>query len=109
MITSDIDIIHLNIGGTHKITTTRNTLCKIENTGLFSIFKNKEKINLPKQNEFYFIDRDGKIFMLLLSYLRNMKIPFFESKYDEVLFYEELEYWGFSFNNNSKFNNNIFR
>ena len=40
--------------------------------------------------------------MYLLSYLRNMKIPCFESKDEEILFFEELEYWGFTLNNNSK-------
>jgi hypothetical protein len=49
--------------------------------------------SLSMHNGRVFIDRDGEIFCQVISYLRTGKIPIFDSKTRENLFYEELDYW----------------
>lgn len=96
------DIISLNIGGTHKITTLRKTLCKYENSGLCALFKSKE-ILLPNHKGSYFIDRDGNMFSNILYFLRNDKLPYFSSSDEELLFQEELDFWGIKSENAGKY------
>lgn len=100
------DIINLDIGGTHKIATSRKTLCKYKDSALCAMFINNN-IELPSHGGNYFIDRDGETFMKLISFLRNDELPYFESKSDEILFYEELEYWVISRENYGKSYNQI--
>jgi len=85
------DIIELNVGGTHKLAIAKATLCKVENSGLSTMFNGKHKLKTHKGQ--FFIDRDGEIFSKVLSYLRNDKIPLFKDEAEETLFYEELNYW----------------
>lgn len=85
-------IINLDIGGTHKITTSRKTLCKYKDSALSAMFSNNN-VELQSHGGNFFIDRDGETFMKVISFLRNDEIPYFDSKADEILFYEELEYW----------------
>jgi hypothetical protein len=40
-----------------------------------------------------FIDRDGEAFCQVIQFLRNGKIPIFDSKIKENAFIDELEYW----------------
>jgi len=84
------DIIELNIGGT-LVATTRNVLCKYENSALAAMLNGKHKMKMHKGR--LFIDREGETFCMVLSYLRNNKIPQFSSKSQENLFFEELDYW----------------
>jgi len=104
MICLDSDIINLDIGGTHKITTTKKTLCKKETSGLAAMFSNPDKY-LPKHNGNFFVDRDGDIFVKVIEYLRNNKTPYFPNNESEILFKEELEFWGI--NQDNKGNKNL--
>jgi len=90
------EVIEMNIGGTHMIATTKETLCKVQHSALAAMFNGKHKLRTHKER--VFIDRDGDAFCMMLSYLRSNKIPPFESKAEENLFYEELDYWRISLN-----------
>lgn len=94
------EIIEMNIGGTHMIATTKDTLCKDNNSTLAAMFNGKHKLKTLEGR--VFIDRDGDAFCMLLSYLRNNKLPLFESKAQENIFYEELDYWGVSLDSGSR-------
>jgi hypothetical protein len=85
------DIIRLNVGGTHKITTTKATISRAEGSSLAAMFNGRHKLQMHKGR--VFIDRDGTSFTLLLTYLRNGRLPSFTSKIQENAFYEELDYW----------------
>lgn len=85
------DIIEINVGGTHKLAVSRNIMCKAENSALSAMFSGRHKLQEHKGR--VFIDRDGQTFTLVVSFLRNGKIPIFSSKSEETSFYEELEYW----------------
>ena len=87
----DDEIIDLNIGGTKKISTNKRNLIKFPNSALAKMFSGRHI--LPKINDRIFIDRDGKTFLLLLSYLRNDKLPNFEDEKTKENFFEELDYW----------------
>ena len=63
------DILDLDIGGTHHVTTTKKTLVKFENSVLAAMFSGRHQ--LPKHNNRFFIDRDGVSFMNMLNYLRT--------------------------------------
>jgi hypothetical protein len=69
------DVIDLNIGGTHNVTTTRNTLTQIKDSSLAAMFSGRH--NITKHNGRYFIDRDGEAFANMLSFLRSGKVPIF--------------------------------
>ena len=47
-----------------------------------------------------FLDRDGETFLSVLQFLRNKKIPLFDNKIKENAFYEELDYWQISLDDN---------
>ena len=101
------DIIDLDVGGTHKITTTKRTLTKFEGSVLEAMFSGRHE--LPRHNGKIFIDRDGKAFSDVISYLRSGLKPPFKDENDgsldlihfrgriicqrEKQFYRELEYW----------------
>ena len=70
------DIIDLNIGGTHMLTTTKNTLCKYPSSTLALLFSGNH--SLQKYKGRYFIDRDGETFLKLMLYLilKQMKKKF---------------------------------
>lgn len=69
------DIIDLNIGGTHLITTSRSTLCQVKDSSLAAMFSGRHK--LTKHKDRVFIDRDGDAFCAMLSFLRTGKVPIF--------------------------------
>jgi predicted ATPase len=85
------NIIDLDIGGTHKITTTKSTLCSVSNSTLAAMFSGRHRVNM--HNGRVFIDRDGEAFCMMINFLRSCKIPMFDSKTKETAFYEELDYW----------------
>ena len=58
------DIIDLDIGGSYKITTTKQTLQKYPNSLLSLLFGDTSKLQI--HNNRIFIDRDGLSFMNLL-------------------------------------------
>lgn len=91
-------IIDLDIGGTHKITTTRSTLSNARDSTLAAMFSGRHKLSM--HNGRVFIDRDGETFCLVIQYLRNGKLPLFDNKLKENAFYEELDYWQISLDHN---------
>lgn len=97
------EIVDLDIGGTHRVTTSKKTLCKFPNSSLAALFSGRHKLQV--HNSRYFIDREGEIFMLVIEYLRNGKLPFFLNKNDENKFFEELDYWNISSSHLSNKNN----
>jgi len=84
-------IYQLDIGGTHKIAVSKNTLCKYPDSALAAMFNGKHKLNMHKGR--IFIDRDGEAFCSMISYLRNSRICLPNSEVQEEAFYEELNYW----------------
>jgi hypothetical protein len=54
------DIIDLDIGGTHKMTTLRSTLCSAPDSSLAMMFSGRHKLNTHKGR--VFIDREGETF-----------------------------------------------
>lgn len=105
-------IVKLNVGG-KKFVTYKKNFDKYPDSSLSVFISKKEKMlkniglnskNRDKhgkevekksiKNDFYFIDRDPQIFQYVISFLRNDKLPIFMASSDEILFYEELEYWG---------------
>lgn len=85
------DIIDLNIGGTHKITTSKQTLTSVKDSSLAAMFSGRYPVS--KHNGRVFIDRDGEAFCLMLSFLRTGKVPLFNTQAQEHAFYDELDYW----------------
>jgi len=85
------NIIDLDIGGTHKLTTTRSTLCSARDSALAAMFSGRHQLSI--HNGRVFIDRDGEAFSQVVQYLRNGKLPLFESKLKESAFFDELDYW----------------
>lgn len=85
------DIIELNIGGTHVVTTSRSTLTKYHTSLLASMFSSYNK--LPTYKGKVFIDRDGEPFYKMIYYLRTGLMPILTSKAQEQAFRDELDYW----------------
>lgn len=67
LVNNENDVIDLDIGGTHKLTTTRKTLTKFKNSGLSLMFSGKHE--LKRHNGCVFIDRDGFVFNNLIYFL----------------------------------------
>lgn len=55
------------------------------------MFSGRHKLSF--HNGRVFLDRDGEIFCSVIQFLRNGKLPIFDSKIKEISFYEELDYW----------------
>ena len=94
------DILDLNIGGTHQITTSRNTLIKYKNSALATLFSGEKE--LPKYNGKIFIDRDGESFINLINFLRTGKFPVLKNDIEESKFFTELEFWKIPLSDGSK-------
>lgn len=104
MKTDTSDIIELNIGGTHPLTTSRSTLTKYHASLLASMFTSCNKLSMLKGK--VFIDRDGEPFTKMINYLRTGLIPIFSSKVQEQAFKNELEYWQIPLGNSGNPSNN---
>ena len=85
------DILELNIGGTHQITTTRGTLIKYKNSALAVLFSGLHP--LPMIGDKIFIDREGEQFIDLVNFLRTGKFPIVKDKDEENKFKDELDFW----------------
>ena len=85
------DILELNIGGTHQITTTRGTLIKYKNSALAVFFSGLHP--LPMIGDKIFIDREGEQFINLVNFLRTGKFPIVKDKEEENKFKDELDFW----------------
>ncbi|XP_053670777.1 SH3KBP1-binding protein 1 [Anopheles nili] len=66
------DIVHLNVGGT-KFSTSRQTLTWVPDT-FFTSLLNGRISSLRDETDAIFIDRDPKLFSLILNYLRTKEI-----------------------------------
>ncbi|RIA90695.1 BTB/POZ protein, partial [Glomus cerebriforme] len=80
-ITSTEQTIILNVGGI-KYETRRSTLTAYPDTFLGTMFANRNLSLLhPKNENEYFIDRDGNLFRYVMQYYRTGKIylPYFNS------------------------------
>ena len=88
---SENDILELNIGGTHEITTTRATLTKFKNSALAVFFSGQSPT--PMLDDKIFIDRDGEQFINLVNFLRTGKFPIMKNKEEENKFKDELNFW----------------
>jgi hypothetical protein len=95
------DIIELDIGGTHRVTTTRNTLCKYKYSGLAAMFSGRHAMQYNK-DQVCFMDRDGDPFCKLISFLRTSQLPVITDKKQEHLFREEMIYWQIPFDGNEE-------
>ena len=94
------DILELNIGGTHSITTTRGTLIKYKNSALAVFFSGMHP--LPMVGGKIFIDREGEQFINLVNFLRTGKYPIVKDKEEENKFKDELDFWKISIQERSK-------
>ena len=71
---NDDDLIDLNVGGT-KLTTTRSTLCQVQDSLLASMFSGRWEDNIKRdKNGAVFFDFNPQYFILILDYLRAKKI-----------------------------------
>lgn len=70
------NIIELNVGGRHFITTL-TTLLKDPDSMLSSMFSGRHRIETDREGR-YFVDRDGEIFHIILEYLRNDELSLTE-------------------------------
>ena len=90
-------IVHLNVGGTHNLSTSLQVLKSVQNSGLSAMFSGRHKLpTLESDESRVFIDRDGETFSDVINYLRNSKreMPFFESENKAKIFSQELDFWG---------------
>ena len=71
---NDDDLIDLNVGGT-KLTTTRSTLCQLQDSLLASMFSGRWEDNIRRDKDgAVFFDFNPQHFILILDYLRVKKI-----------------------------------
>ena len=71
---NDDDLIDLNIGGT-KLTTTRSTLCQVQDSLLAAMFSGRWEDNIKRDKDgAVFFDFNPQHFILILDYLRVKKI-----------------------------------
>lgn len=90
-----MEVIEMNVGGTHKLSANRSVLTKYQNSLLAALFFSGN--NLSKIDGRVYIDRDGEPFSQLISYLRSGKPPMFSSEIQEAVFQNELKYWQIPF------------
>ena len=94
------DILELNIGGTHQITTTRGTLIKHKNSA--SAAPPSGSHPLPMIGDKIFIDREGEQFIDLVNFLRTGKFPIVKDKDEENKFKDEIDFWKITIPEKSK-------
>jgi hypothetical protein len=87
------EIVCLNVGG-QRISTTRQTLTSIPDT-FFTALLSGRIPSLKDSNGAIFIDRDPKIFNLILSYMRTRLLPSFDDR-DFDSFRHEAEFYSIS-------------
>ncbi|KAK2953111.1 putative BTB/POZ domain containing protein [Blattamonas nauphoetae] len=91
----DDQIVDLNVGGV-VFTTKLETLQKFEGSMLSSMFSGSHLLARDRHGRI-FIDRNPKIFELLLDYMRTGNLPLsFHSPADEKAFQIELDYFALS-------------
>ena len=94
-----MNIIDLDIGGTIKISTTKETLMKFPESSLAKFIEPFDTNNISNNTNFnlhngrIFIDRDGPTFLNVINYLRNGTFPSFKTDKEKLLFDDELDFW----------------
>ena len=63
-------IVDLDIGGTHKVSTTLSTLTSVSDSALAAMFSGRHKLTVHKDR--VFVDREGESFVNMLNYLSNL-------------------------------------
>ena len=91
-ILSKDNIIEIEFSNNEIIKTNIKDLIKYPYSKLASYFSCLNKI--PKRNNRYFLDRNYNSFIQLLDYLKNEKIPKFNTQVEKNNFFDELSYWG---------------
>ena len=87
------DILRLNVGG-QSMQASRSILTFVKGSTLEAMFSGRHPITTLDNGE-HFIDRNPKIFTMILDYLRNgCRIPPIEDTYKRQSFEMELDYWG---------------
>lgn len=86
-------IIKLNVGG-KKIDTLKQTLTKKEGSLLYKMFSGLSPISKDEKGR-VFVDRNPRIFGLVLEYLRDQLLTF-ESENEKESFVKELQFWEIS-------------
>lgn len=89
-----MDLIKLNIGGTHHLTCDKAVLRSVPGSFLSKLFNELHALKVTDEGE-VFLDRDGKTFETLLNYLRDDRkvFPEFMFRHEETMFFKELQYW----------------
>ena len=87
------DIVKLNVSGvTEGFEVSKKVLCSIPESSLSNMFSGKYPLKVI--DERVFLDRDSKIFRLVLSYLRNNRAPLnIDDNLTANLFELELKHW----------------
>ncbi|CAB0010282.1 unnamed protein product [Nesidiocoris tenuis] len=84
------EIVHLNVGGT-RFSTSRQTLLWIPDT-FFSALLSGRISSLKDETGAIFIDRDPKLFAIILNYLRTKEVDLSNS--ESCFLKHEAEYYG---------------
>ena len=92
---SSTQVVKLNVGGVRYITS-KSTLSKLGDNFLTRLLENDENGKLPCQRDdegYIFIDRNGKLFGIILDFLRVGRL-FFSNKIDPRQLQLELDFYG---------------
>ncbi|KAL8582506.1 hypothetical protein ACOMHN_063068 [Nucella lapillus] len=88
------EMVELNVGGV-LYTTNKNTLLKVSDSLLASLFSESTASQLVRDSKGkVFIDRDGVLFRYILDYLRNLKLVLPENFHERERLKQEAEYFG---------------
>ena len=95
-----MEIIHLDIGGTHPMSVARSTLCADKDSFLTKLFSSGDelkpmKVKDDEGKERIFIDRPGHSLYQVINFLQTSKLtlPEFESIPERKAFFDELAFW----------------
>ena len=88
------DIIELNVGGvTEGFMVRRSLLCTVSGSALEAMFSGRHA--LPKIDGKIFVDRDPRIFIKIVNYLRNnMQLPKKMDEEMQEMVEMEMDFWG---------------
>ena len=85
------DIIKLNVGGDESMTVTRSLLCSYKGSKLEAMFSPTESHALIYTDDRVFLNRNPKIFRLLLDFLRDgHHVTYFKNEHEKELYRAEL-------------------
>lgn len=79
-------------GVTEGFMVSKKLLCTNPGSTLSAMFSGRH--DLPRVNGAIFLDRNPKVFVHVINYLRSGRNPLLENKNDEMLYEAELNFWG---------------